>query len=51
MRSVGSRGIASFRQSSLLKPLSGKHVLPQVVASKPKGSVFLRSASLAKLDL
>ena len=31
--------------------ISGKHVLPQVVSSKPKGSVFLRSASLAELDL
>ena len=50
-KAKGSRGIASVRQSSLLKPLSGKHVLPQVVASKPKGSVFLRSASLAELDL
>ena len=28
-----------------------KHVLPQVVASKPKGSGLRRSASLAELDL
>ena len=31
--------------------ISGKHVLPQVVSSKPKGSVFLRSASLAEPGL
>ena len=34
-KAKGSRGTASVRQSPLLKPLSGKHVLPQVVASKP----------------
>ena len=50
-KAKGSRGIASVRQSPLLKPLSSKHVLPQVVSSKPKGSVFLRSASLAELGL
>ena len=47
----GSRGAASVRQSPLLKPLSGKHVLPQNVASKPKGSGFRHSASLEELDL
>ena len=47
----GSRGTASVRQSPLLKPLSGKYVLPQVVATKPKGSGLRRSASLAELDL
>ena len=44
-------GPASVRQSPLLKPLSGKHVLPQVVASKRKGSGLRRSTSLAELDL
>jgi len=50
-KAKGSRGTASVRHSPLLKPLSGKHVLPQVVASKPKGSGLPRSASLAGLDL
>ena len=50
-KAKGSRGTASVRQSPLLKPLSGKHVLPQVVARKPKGSGLRRSASLAELDL
>ena len=50
-KAKGSCGTASVRQCPLLKPLSGKHVLPQVVASKPKGIVFLRSASLSELDL
>ena len=45
------RGTASVRQSPLRQPLSGKHVLPQVVASKPKGSGLRRSASLAELYL
>jgi len=47
----GSRGTASVRLFPLLKPLSGKHVLPQVVASKPKGSGLRRSASLEEIDL
>ena len=47
----GSRGTAIVRQFQLLKPLSGKHVLPQVVANKPKRSGLRRSASLAELDL
>ena len=51
VKAKGSRGTASVRQSCFLKPLSGKHVLPQVVANKPKGSVLHRSASLAELDL
>ena len=47
-----SRGTASVRQSPLLNPLSGKEVLAQDVASKPKGSGLRRSASLlAELDL
>ena len=50
-KAKGSRGTASVCQSPLLKPLSGKHVLPQFVASKPKGSGPRRSASLAGLDL
>ena len=50
-KAKGSRGTATVRQSPLLKPLCGKHVLPQVVASKPKGSGLRRSASLATLDL
>lgn len=50
-KAKGSRGTASVRQSPLLKPLSGKHVLPQFVASKPKGSGLRRSASFAELDL
>ena len=44
-------GPASVHQSPLLKPLSGKHVLPQVVASKPKGSGLRRSTSLAELEM
>ena len=48
-KAKGSRGAASVRQSPLLKPLSGKHVLPQVVSSKPKG--LRRSASLEELVL
>ena len=47
----GSLGTAIVRQFPLLKPLSGKHVLPQVVASKPKGSGLRRSASLVELYL
>ena len=39
-----SRGTASVRQSPLLNPLSGKEVLAQDVASKPKGSGLRRSA-------
>ena len=50
-KAKGSRGTASVCQSPLLKPLSGKHVLPQIVACKPKGSGLRRSASLAGLDL
>ena len=50
-KAKGLRGTASVCQSPLLKPLSGKHVLPQFVASKPKGSGLRRSASLAGLDL
>ena len=50
-KAKSSRGTASVRQSPLLKPLSGKHVLTQVVASKPKGCGLRRSASLAELDL
>ena len=47
-----SRGTASVRQSPLLNPLSGKEVLAQDVASKPKGSGLRRSDSLlAELDL
>ena len=47
-----SRGTASVRQSPLLNPLSGKEVLAQDVASKPKGSGLRRSASLlSELDL
>ena len=46
-----SRGTSSVRQSPLFKPLSGKHVFPQVVASKPKVSGLRRSACLAELDL
>ena len=48
-KAKGSRGAASVRQSPLLKPLSGKHVLPQAVSSKPKG--LRRSASLEELIL
>ena len=48
-KAKGSRGAASVRQSPLLKHLSGKHVLPQVVSSKPKG--LRRSASLEELVL
>ena len=48
-KAKGSRGAASVRQSPLLKPLSGEHVLPQVVSSKPKG--LRRSASLEELVL
>ena len=48
-KAKGSRGAASVRQSPLLKPLSGKHVLPQAVSSKPKG--LRRSASLQELIL
>ena len=48
-KAKGSRGTASVRQSPLLKPLSGKHVLPQAVSSKPKG--LRRSASLQELIL
>ena len=44
-KAKGSRGTTSVRQSPLLK-----HVLPQVVASKPKGSGLRRSASLVELD-
>lgn len=47
-KAKGSRG-AAVRQSPLLKPLSGKHVMPQTVASKPKG--LRRSARLGELDL
>ena len=48
-KAKGSRGAASVRQSPLLKPLSGKHILPQAVSSKPKG---LRCrASLEELGL
>ena len=47
----GSRGTASLRQSPLLKPLSARHVLWQVVASKPKGSGLRRRTSLAELAL
>ena len=50
-KAKGSLGTASVRQSPLLKPLSGKHVSPQVLASKPKGSGLRRSASLVELDL
>ena len=50
-KAKGSRGTASVRQSPLLKPLSGKHVLPQAVSSKPKGSGLRRSASLEELVL
>ena len=50
-KAKGSRGAASVRQSLLLKPLSGKHVLPQAVSSKPKGSGLRHSASLEELDL
>ena len=46
-KAKGSLGTASVRKSLLLKTLSGKHVLPRVVASKPKGSGLRRSASLA----
>ena len=46
-----SLGTASLRQSPRLKPLAGRHVLSQVVASTPKGSGLRRSASLAELDL
>ena len=50
-KAEGSRGTASVRLFPLLKPLSGRHVLPEVVASKPKGSELPRSAFLAELDL
>ena len=50
-KAKGSRGTASVRQFPLLKPLSGKHVLPQAVSSKPKGSGLCRSASLEELVL
>ena len=50
-KAKGSRGTASVRQSPLLKPLSGKHVLPQAVSSKPKGSGLRQSASLEELVL
>ena len=50
-KAKGSRGTAGVRQSPLLKPLSGKHVLPQAVSSKPKGSGLRRSASLEELVL
>ena len=50
-KAKGSCGTASLRQSPLLKPLSPRHVLWQVVASKPKGSGLRRSASLAELAL
>ena len=50
-KAKGSRGAARVCQSPLLKPLSGKHVLPQAVASKPRGSGLRRSASLEELDL
>ena len=50
-KAKGSRGTASVRQFPLLKPLSGKHVLPQAVSSKPKGSGLRRSASLEELVL
>ena len=50
-KAKSSRGTASVRQSPLLKPLSGKYVLPQAVSSKPKGSGLRRSASLEELVL
>ena len=50
-KAKGSRGTASVRQFPLLKPLSRKHVLPQTVSSKPKGSGLRRSASLEELVL
>ena len=50
-KAKGLCGAASVRQSPLLKSLSGGHVLPQNVASKPKGSGFRHSASLEELDL
>ena len=50
-KAKGSLGTASVRQSPLLKPLPGKHVSRQVLASKPKGSGLCRSASLVELDL
>ena len=50
-KAKGSHGAATVRQSPLLKPLSGKHVLPQAVSNKPKGSGRCRSASIPELDL
>ena len=50
-KAKGSRRTDSVGQSPLLKPPSRKHVLAQVIASKPKGSGLRRSASLAELDL
>ena len=48
-KAKGSRTAAGSRQSPLLKPLSGKHVLPQMVSGKSKG--LRRSASLEELEL
>ena len=47
-KAKGLHGTTGVRQSPLLKPLSGKYALPQVVASKPS---LRRSASLVELDL
>lgn len=49
VKAKGSRTAVGVRQSPLLKPLSGKHVLPQIVSSKSKG--LRRSASLEELEL
>lgn len=47
-KAKGLRGTTGVRQSPLLKPLSGRYALPQVVASKPS---LHRSASLVELEL
>ena len=49
VKAKGSRGAAGVRQFPLLKPLCGKHVLPQIASSKLKG--LRRSASLEELEL
>lgn len=58
VKAKGSRGAAGVRQSPLLKPLSSRHVLPQIVSSKSKVSAvssktkgLRRSASLEELEL
>ena len=57
VKAKGSRGAAGVRQSPLLKPLSGKHVLPQIASSKSKAQIvsskskgLRRSASLEELE-